>query len=303
MNNQSLNTFSQNDMVGRLDLHGNPNTFSAHIDNGYTGDAVLVGQAVKLVPASSRKAIPDVVPVENASDQLFGFVTYDQVHRSFAAGRPANISRTSNVINLISTGAIVQGSTVKMDIGTLGGVSQSEGPFDRSIGHAIDGASASGQIIRVYLNIPDYGAIRAAGPGVLVHGFDQFLLPVQLATGASAVIPGSLVEMVDGTQAVPNVSVVNDNADVVVGVVVDSGQGNQDAEAFVLIAQTGSTVYLDATAAFNRGTQVCVDQASAAHVTVSTAGRTIVGYALDKAAAGATNVRIRLNAPSFAVAS
>ena len=301
MSNLSLNQFSQGDMLGRLDQHGNPNTFSAIVHDNYTGDGLVPGQAVKVEPFA--RGTVRVLPVESETDQVFGFVTYDGVHPRFPAGRPVNISRTSNVINLESTGAIVQGSTVKIDTGTVGGVAQSMGFTDGAIGHSIDGATAAGQFVRVYLNMVDLGPQRAIGEGVLDFSFrDHNLLPVQLATGASAVAPGTAMAGVDGTQEVPNVEAADNNADNVVGFVVDAGQGNLDAGAFVLIAQTGSVMYLTATAAFDRWTQVVVDQANAGNVTVATAGRTIVGWALDKATANDT-VRIKINAPSFATAA
>lgn len=150
----SQNSFAQSAIVGVVDLRFPYNSVSVMIDSSQA-TAMFAGQAVKMV--DSGDGVPKVIACAANSDECLGFINFDVRSVSFAAGQPAEISMSGNVMYLAATGAIARGAQVSMDISVTGGVRSAAGNTgDDIVGWAYDKASASGDLIRVFIKTPSY---------------------------------------------------------------------------------------------------------------------------------------------------
>lgn len=68
------------------------------------------------------------------------------------------------------------------------------------------------------------------------------------------------------------------------------------------VSCAGNVIWLYANSAITQGAQVCLDVAAAGAVQATGNAATVVGYALDGAAAAGVLIRVQLNTPSFATA-
>lgn len=116
---------------------------------------------------------------------------------------------------------------------------------------------------------------------------------------------GSAVKMVDSADGTPRVVGCSANSDEVLGFI------NYDVKNVAYLANNaaeislgGNVMYLYATAAISRGTQVTLDLSSPGSVgpLVSSSGADIVGWAYDKAPTAGALIRVYLRTPSFAKA-
>lgn len=146
---QNSNQFAQTVEKGMLDLAPNAFVLGCIVDSG---SATLVpGQAVKLVNVASK--IPVVTAVTVDTDDIFGFVPYDVITNSYAAGANVDIAAFQGNIMymeaaaafapMVKLGIVVSGSTVQTAVST-----------DRIIGVALDKATNIGDLVRVYINLP-----------------------------------------------------------------------------------------------------------------------------------------------------
>lgn len=152
----SQNQFAQTQVVGSLDQHYNYNTHSAQIDASQSGN-LYPGSAVKRVTTqTSTNGIPKIIACTASTDTVWGFVNYDIKSVQFAALSMVEVSLAGNIMYLYSTGAINSGAQVTLDL-LNGGVAQATGSSSNAIvGWAYDGATASGQLIRVYITTPNF---------------------------------------------------------------------------------------------------------------------------------------------------
>lgn len=116
---------------------------------------------------------------------------------------------------------------------------------------------------------------------------------------------GSAVKMVDSADGTPKVVGCAADSDECMGFI------NYDVKNVAYLAgnaaeisMAGNLIYLYATAAISRGTQVTLDLTSPGSVgpLVSSSGNNIVGWAYDKAPAAGALIRVYLKTPSFAFA-
>lgn len=151
----SQNQFGLQSIVGTVDQAYNYNTHSVQIDSTQA-TALYAGQPVKRVTTqTSTNSIPKVVACSASSDVVFGFINYDIKSVSFPALATAEISCSGNVMYLYATGAINSGAQVVLDLAN-GGVAQIGSSGAQIVGWAYDGATARGQLIRVFLTTPTY---------------------------------------------------------------------------------------------------------------------------------------------------
>lgn len=152
----NMNEFNMQVVKGLIDLrNGGGAPVSCQADA--TSGTLVPGQAVKLVPSNNR-GIPRVVACTVDTDDVFGFVVYDVKSSSFIAGDRLEVLPMRNgVMYMEANAALPQGSEVALFItGQKVIVATST---DRIVGRAIDGASASGKLIRVQVDLP--GTIKA----------------------------------------------------------------------------------------------------------------------------------------------
>ena len=145
-----MNQFIQSPEQGQLDLKFNPNSISCQVDVSSAG-SLLPGQAVKMV--DSVGGVPKVVECAADEDDVFGFINYDIKSKSFSALDKVEISAfAGNVMFMTASAAIARNAEVmivvaskKVALATLA---------NRIVGRALDKATADGQLIRVYINLP-----------------------------------------------------------------------------------------------------------------------------------------------------
>ena len=151
------NQFAQTQYVGTPDLRTEPNTIAAQISPNqatalYNGMAVKVDTAITQTGANT---LPQVIGCTSDSDNVSGFIIYDLKSQSYNAGDRISLGLTHTVLYLYSTTAITPFTQVTLDLTTGGGVAAKVGG-NNIVGWAIDGASASGQLIRVFLQTPSF---------------------------------------------------------------------------------------------------------------------------------------------------
>lgn len=135
--------------------------------------------------------------------------------------------------------------------------------------------------------------------------FPYNTMSVQIdSTQATPLYAGAAVKMVDSVDGIPKVIGCAANSDEVLGFInFDIKTISFIANSLAEISMSGNVMYLMATGAIARGVQVSLDLTTMGGVR-SAAGNTgdkIVGWALDKASAGGTAIRIHLKTPSFLV--
>jgi hypothetical protein len=111
---------------------------------------------------------------------------------------------------------------------------------------------------------------------------------------------GSAVKVIDGPNGIPTIVACTADTDNVWGFIVYDIK----SQAYAIgsrceIAQQGSCIWLFATTAIARGSQVVLDLTSSGAVQAATGVDTIVGYAFDQATAYGQLIRVILTTPSF----
>lgn len=145
------NQFAQTTQVGVLDQRFNFNTIAVQVSSDASD--CYPGTAVKVV--DSAGGVIKVKPCDADTDNVLGFINYNNKNTSFPAGANCEVSAGGNVIYLYATEAIARGIFVTLDVTAVGGVKASTGSSaDRIVGWAFDKATAAGDIIRVYLQTP-----------------------------------------------------------------------------------------------------------------------------------------------------
>lgn len=144
----NINQFNQSTIQGALDLKFGGMVVSAQIDVSSAG-ALPPGQAVKVV--DSAGGIPKVVECAADSDEVFGFLVYDQVHSTFDAYDPCEIAVLNGgaCMFMTASAAIARWAVVTIVVAS-DKVKTSTGG-SRDIGHAYDKAAVDGDLIRVLL--------------------------------------------------------------------------------------------------------------------------------------------------------
>lgn len=124
-------------------------------------------------------------------------------------------------------------------------------------------------------------------------------------TQATALWAGSAVKIVDSAGGVPKVIGCSANTDVVLGFInFDIKNVSFVAGNYAEISMGGNVMYLYATTAIARGSQVTLDVTSpgGVGVLVPSSGAEIVGWAYDKATAPGQLIRVFVRTPTFTVA-
>lgn len=116
---------------------------------------------------------------------------------------------------------------------------------------------------------------------------------------------GQAVKVIDSADGVPKVVACTASSDPVWGFVnYDFKTVAYSAGSALGVSQTGNVIYLYATTAIPRGSQVTLDVTTngGVGVLVASSGARIVGYAVDKATTAGQLIRVHVTGPSFAVA-
>ncbi len=119
------------------------------------------------------------------------------------------------------------------------------------------------------------------------------------------IAPGAAVKIVNSSDGVPKVVACAANSDSCVGFLnYDMKSTSLAAGASAEMSMSGNCIYLYATSAISRFTQVQLDVSSPASVTakVGSSGANVVGFAYDKAAGYGSLIRVVLTAPAFTYA-
>lgn len=148
------NQFAQVPFLGQMDLRFNPSVVEVVIDSSQSG-VLYAGQAVKMV--DNAGGVPKVIGCSANSDEVYGFITYDIKNKTYSAGDACTMALRNSVMFLYATEAIARGVQVQLAISTKGGVATKTGSSGADIvGWAYDKASAAGQLIRIWLDVPSF---------------------------------------------------------------------------------------------------------------------------------------------------
>jgi hypothetical protein len=155
----SQNQFSQTPYIGMPDMRYEPNTIAAQVSPNQVAP-IYNGMAVKIDTAivqTGSNGIPQMILATANTDSVAGFVIYDLKSLSYKPGDAMSVGLADTVLYLYSTTAITPFTQVQLDLTTGGGVAAKVGSSGANlVGFAFDGASAAGQLIRVYLKTPSF---------------------------------------------------------------------------------------------------------------------------------------------------
>jgi hypothetical protein len=135
----------------------------------------------------------------------------------------------------------------------------------------------------------------------LRYAYDTVSAQVDLSQ-ATPLYAGQAVKVVASTDGVPKVVACAADSDQVFGFInFDIKSANFPAGSACELSMSGNFIYLYATTAINRGTQVQLDLTTVGGVAakVGSSGANIVGFAFDQAAAAGALIRVKLGVPSF----
>lgn len=109
----------------------------------------------------------------------------------------------------------------------------------------------------------------------------------------STLVPGQAVKLVNVAGGVPNVTEITADTDVVFGFVTKATRRDAIAIGDVIeVSCTGNIMYMEAGAAIAAGAQVMPVVTGSKVITASGATKSVIGFALDKAAADTDLIRV-----------
>jgi len=122
------------------------------------------------------------------------------------------------------------------------------------------------------------------------------------STETAELVAGDFVKMADVAGGAPKFLKCTADTDEAYGVLLYNPKDTKRVKGdFAEIGSMGNVVYLRATGAIGRGAQVALDTSETGGVTATLTSVSIVGHAMDKAAADGDLIRVMLSTPSFAV--
>jgi|AntAceMinimDraft_6_1070360.scaffolds.fasta_scaffold00196_16 hypothetical protein len=139
--------------------------------------------------------------------------------------------------------------------------------------------------------------------GIVDLRFSGITIPCQVASDeAAALVPGQLVKMVDVAGSVPRVTALAADTEIIFGAVAYNIKDvNFPLDKYLEIVSVGSVIYMEASAAIARGGLV-MPVIAGQKVATATSGKSILGLALDKAAADGDIIRVLIGFNQAAVA-
>lgn len=145
-----MNKFAPTEEIkGRRVLPANTESISGIVDASQS-DALLPGDPVKIVATS--KGLPHFVKAA-VGDVVAGFVEWNVIRPSYAAGKICQISMAGNVMYMEAGAAIDAGALVNITNLTDVTVGATAGAGSK-LGIALEQATAAGQLIRVKIGEP-----------------------------------------------------------------------------------------------------------------------------------------------------
>ena len=145
-----MNKFAPTEEIkGRRVLPANTESISGIVDASQA-DALLPGDPVKIVATS--QGLPHFAKA-GVGDVVAGFVEWNVIRPSYAAGKICQISMAGNVMYMEAGAAIQAGSLVNVTDLTNVLVGAAAGSGSK-LGIALEAATAAGQLIRVKIGEP-----------------------------------------------------------------------------------------------------------------------------------------------------
>lgn len=144
----NINQFSQSAIQGMLDLKFGGAVVAAQVDTSSAGNLVP-GQSVKVVDSSG--GVPKVVECAADSDEVWGFLCYDQVQPDFDAFDMCMVALVNGgaCMFMTASAAIARNAVITPVISGVKVKTSAGG--GRDSGRAYDKAAADGDLIRVIL--------------------------------------------------------------------------------------------------------------------------------------------------------
>lgn len=147
----NINQFAQSVVKGVMDLSvGTKSVLACQVDSSSAGN-LIPAQAVKLVNVAS--GIPNIVECSADTDDVFGFIAYNIKDQEFDAGAKVEVAMgRTGVMYMEASAAIAVNAPVMIVVSGQKVATATAGKM--IIGRALDKASASGDLIRVMIDLP-----------------------------------------------------------------------------------------------------------------------------------------------------
>ena len=145
-----MNVFAPTEVIkGQRVLPANADSISGIVDESQA-EPLLPGDPVKIV--ATTQGLPHFAKA-GVGDLIVGFVEWNVIRPSFAAGKICQISMGGNVMYMEAAGSVQAGVAVNVSNLTTCVVAAAAGAGSK-IGIALEAANAAGQLIRVRIGEP-----------------------------------------------------------------------------------------------------------------------------------------------------
>lgn len=142
---QNLNQFKQGPIKGDIANMPAANVISCQVI-GNSSNTLYAGTAVKLVDGASQTIL---VEKAAATDDILGFIVFNPKKDSFVAADKVEVALPGCIMNMETNVAIARGNEVEI-VASGDKIAQAAGT-NKIVGVALDKATASGQLIRVFI--------------------------------------------------------------------------------------------------------------------------------------------------------
>ena len=144
------NQFALAPVKGQVDMHRPGGSVSCIVDA--SSGTLVAGQAVIIVDSTDK--IPHIKGVAATTDNVLGFVGFEQKDASFVAGDRVEISLDGEIMYMEAGAAFAKLTELMVVVAGSKVVTATQN--NRVIGWAFDKASADLDLVRVFIKTPSY---------------------------------------------------------------------------------------------------------------------------------------------------
>lgn len=149
---QNQNQFAQTPLIGEQDWTVNQNIVAMRIwASSVSANPLVAGQAFVRIDQTGQPPIVDVCAI---TAKASGVAIHNMKGDTYVKGQIIDVALVGSVVYMETSGAIAGNARVQLDP-TGPTVSTLTAGTNASIGYAIDKATATGQLIRVYIDPQD----------------------------------------------------------------------------------------------------------------------------------------------------
>jgi hypothetical protein len=237
MTTPNINQFAISTVAGESDLQFVGSVVTARVSVNQA-TALVAGQPVQ-IENSGAQGLPSVLALSANTANSWGICLRNLKDASFITGATVEIGRENTVVYLPASAAIARGASVEIDATTFN--VKTWAGVNPIIGEAYDQAVNVGDLIRVWLHLPNSSAIsrgvKTADVVATLAQINAGLLLIPGITGASVRVLNYTARVTGAFATGTSVELESDTTTVAVTTLAEAGLSN----GAVLIPASGNT--------------------------------------------------------------